>query len=274
MESNKYLLFKVNGEIYIQEIELLKKFEFFKKAIDNENNFKTEDINIEFEIDKSLVCIAFQIHNMRYGTFGFEQSREIYDFLKYLMDNNLDSTVEEIIFHYKPCCDFDNKENDDYRKIIELDKDNYRDIRQMFITKYIHSINKKIMITPFNFEVDKYKCYNYDNESIKIDKKYEGCKENTFLKICQEYFDHFCIRLHTIKLYQDSILKQRYNHKGKIENHYYRVNNLIIIINDKKFVETNVLKYFTDTGKQYKSFDVVQSFNIARSFNEYIIHNT
>jgi len=52
------------------------------------------------------------------------------------------------------------------------------------------------------------------------------------LGICQEYLHHLGIQLNNIKLYQHSIPNKIYDNKGKVENHYYRRDELIIVRNN------------------------------------------
>jgi len=40
--------------------------------------------------------------------------------LEYLTADNFDIIINEIIFHYKPCIDFGNKERDDIDKILKI----------------------------------------------------------------------------------------------------------------------------------------------------------
>src|SRR3989338_3134080 len=159
MKNDKYLEFWINEEIFIQEIQILKKYEFFRKAI---------QINTEFEIDKYLIPIAFQIENLKYGEYGFEESCQIYGFLKYIMADNFEIITNEIIYHYKPCIDFNNKERDDYEKILTMDKEIYGDLVGRFMDNYMKKINKTIEIKLQNYNLDSLHRYNYDINYIKI----------------------------------------------------------------------------------------------------------
>jgi len=270
MKSDKYLEFWINDEIYIQEIELLKRYEFFQKAIDNANNFKQEEIHIEFPISRSLVSVAFKIHDLKYGTFGFEESCQIYDFLKYLLPINFSSIVGEIIYHYKPCCNFEDSKSDDYKKIIELDNENYKDIRLCYIEKYISYIDERILVKPINFTIDKFNNYCYENDCVQIHTA--NPLKLSFIEICKNYLGNFGIPLDSIKLYHPSRIVKKYNYKAKLETHYYRVDELMVIINGIKFIESGTLDYFPDEGKRYKDFNIVRNFNIVKIFNKYILH--
>src|SRR3989338_1458207 len=97
MKTDIYLKFFVNGEEFILEKKSLFKFEFFKKVMENQH-FKNEIVDIDFDIDRRLVNIAHCISNDYEYKLNIHDISIINNYYDYLILDNCQFLVK----NYQP----------------------------------------------------------------------------------------------------------------------------------------------------------------------------
>ena len=149
MLSQKYFKFYVNSEEFIFETQELNKYAYFKKIM-SDNNFKKENININFNIELKLINVAHNINNLKKFELNIQQITQIYYYLDYLIPDHFDNQKLNLASFYEP----NYKNNYDLKIILDPD------IFDVFIRKKLFKIyldNYELDIPIRYYEVDKIK---------------------------------------------------------------------------------------------------------------------